>query len=1075
MMIKSIRVLMLLCISNIALAQNKQISGVVFDAESQSPLSGVLILQKNTQNGTYTNQEGYFTLMLSDKAKDLEVKLLGYESQLIPINNQSEFKVVLKSSTKNLNDVVITALGLERDQKDVGYALQKLDGKEISQIKSPNFLDNLTGKVAGVTIQQGATGVGSTSKIVIRSEASFANNNPLFVVDGIPINNNSITNFSNDDAAGLMAVDFGNGGMEINPDDIASLTVLKGPSAAALYGTRASNGVIVISTKDGREKKGVSVSFNSTSYLERPFKLPEFQNTYGQGNSGKFEYKNGLGGGINDNISYSYGPRMDAGLFIKQFDSPVYTSDGRVVRGGDIALYGGTDTITPTAFIANPDNLRDFYELGATQISNIALSNNFDKGSYRVSFTDLRSDSYIPGVNLKRKTVATRLNFNPIEKLETGININYMNSLSDNRPAGGYGSENINYALVAWGPRNMNIEGMQDYWQPGLEDTRQYSFNYTFFDNPYFTLLENKNAFNRDRVFGNAFAKYHLTNQLSVQVRTGMDFSNELRTYKRAFSSNRFASGAYAEQTVQYRENNTDVLLNYTKKVGNIGLDFYAGANRLDQNASNQQMQANTLAQPGVFSLTNAASPLEIICRKAQKRINSVYGVAKLSYKNYLYVDVTGRNDWSSALATINSIQNTDFFYPSVSGALIVSNLVAMPKQVSFVKLRANYGQVGNDTDPYQTSGVYVAQTPYNSSPTLTESGTVANTNLLPEKTSSYELGADIRFFDDRVRLDATYYTANTSNQIIALPIPISSGYSQQVVNGSVINSEGVELMLGITPVRNSRVTWNTFFNFSRNVSTVVDLPDGIKKITIDYNRVYDNVNQTVWYQVEEGGRIGDIYGTGYKKTADGRFIVNSAGNLIADNNLKKLGNYNPDFILTFNNQLNIKKFNIGFLVDWRQGGILVSRTLALAAVGGQLAETEDRPDAGIIVDGVVNTGTEADPVYVENTTAITAESYYRQYYDRNHEENNTYDASYAKLRELSLGYTFNGKSELGFLGNGRTLSVALVGRNLYAISKIPHFDPEQLAVQNGRFLSGVEDMSYPTARMFGFKLGYNF
>ena len=496
----------------------------------------------------------------------------------------------------------------------------------------------------------------------------------------------------------------------------------------------------------------------------------------------------------------------------------------------------------------------------------------------------------------------------------------------------------------------------------------------------------------------------------------------------------------------------------------------------MDQQAANVQTQTTSLAQAGVFNLSNAASPLEIFSYDARKRINSVYGIAKFSYQNFLFVDVTGRNDWSSALATPTSTDNTSFFYPSVSGSFVLSNVVRLPAAISFAKIRASAAQVGNDTDPYQTAGVFVAGIPYASQPTLSEQSIIASANLLPERSTSYEVGADLRFLRDRLRFDFAYYDELTENQIISLPIAVSSGYKEQVVNGGAVRSRGVELIAGITLIEKKNFQWNAQFNFSRNVSTVESLPAGSGRLTLAYSRIYDNVNQTVWFQVEEGGRIGDLYGTGYKKNENGDFILTATGNHIVDNTLKRLGNYNPDFILGFHNQFQYKRWNLGFLFDWRQGGILVSRTLALAAVGGQLKETENRPAEGIIAKGVVNTGTAENPVYVANTVALPAETYYRQFYDRNHEENNTYDASYLKLREFSLGYTFKtGAQGKGFLSRTNRLSIALIGRNLFAISDMPHIDPEQLAVQGQQFVSGVENMSYATTRSFGLKLGFDF
>ncbi|WP_286827944.1 SusC/RagA family TonB-linked outer membrane protein, partial [Maribacter sp. UBA4516] len=795
------------------------ITGTVKDTDGNT-IPYVNIVLSGTLNGTTTNENGIYTIDVPELSGALEFSVLGYETKIITINNRRTIDIVLGDSSEVLDEVVLTALGLKRETKELGYVVQSLDAKGVTEVKSVNFLDNLSGKLAGVTINQGATGVGSSSKITIRGEASFSNNNPLFIVDGVPINNNSVFNFTNEAAAGFQEIDFGNGAMEVNPDDIAEVSVLKGPSAAALYGTRASNGVIIIETKSGKNSKGLGISYNTSFFVDSAFQLPDFQNEYGQGNSGEFAFVDGLGGGTNDLITYSWGPRLDVGNLIPQYDSPVTLPDGTVVRGGDTALYSGIP-ITPTEFRSQPDNLKNFYETGTTLINNIAISNGFDTGNYRLSFTDLRSESIIPGVDLDRQTVSARLNFEPIDQLRINSSISYINSNSDNRPSNGYGSENANYSLVAWGPRSLNIENLKNYWQPGLEGIQQYSYNYTFFDNPYFILNENRNSFNRDRVFGNISASYDITDHLTATVRTGMDYSSELRQLRRAYSSNRFVNGGYAEHDVFYREVNTDFLINYTNQFNDFNIDVSLGGNRLDQKAFTSQSQTTSLAQPGIFRLSNAASPIEVFEFESNKRINSFYGLAKIGYKDFLFLDVTGRNDWSSALATPFSVDNTSFFYPSVSSSFIVSKVVNLPEVISFAKLRASWAQVGNDTDPYQTTGAFVAQTPFNGQPTFSNSNTIANADLVPELTSSFEVGADLRFFNDQLRFDVSFYNALTKDQIISLPIGISSGYTQQVVNGGEVRSKGLEVIVGVSPVISQNFKWNSTLNFSTNRSTV--------------------------------------------------------------------------------------------------------------------------------------------------------------------------------------------------------------------------------------------------------------
>ncbi|MFT5736417.1 MAG: TonB-linked SusC/RagA family outer membrane protein [Maribacter sp.] len=1046
------------------------VSGAITDTAG-TPIPYVNVQLTGTNKGTISNEEGRYSLTITNALGVLKFSALGYETQNVPMNNIGIIDVTLLESAEQLNEVVLTALGLKRETKELGYAVQSLDAKGVTEVKAVNFLDNLTGKLAGVTITQGATGVGSSSKITIRGEASFSNNNPLFIVDGVPINNNSVFNFTNEAAAGFQAIDFGNGAMEVNPDDIEAVSVLKGPSAAALYGTRASNGVIVIETKSGKNTQGLGISYNTSFFVDSAFRLPDFQNEYGQGQSGVFEFVDGLGGGTSDNITYSWGPRLNAGNLISQFDSPVTLADGTIVRGGDTALYSGLPII-PTEFRSNPDNLKDFYNTGTTLINNIAISNGFEKGNYRLSFTDLRSESIIPGVNLDRQTVSARLGFMPTDKLSINSSISYVNSQSDNRPSNGYGSENVNYSLVAWGPRSLNIDSLRDYWQPGLEGVQQYSYNYTFFDNPFFILEENRNSFNRDRVFGNISASYDITDHITATIRSGMDYSSELRQLRRAFSSNRFQNGGYAEHDVFFREINTDFLLNYTNQFNDFKVAVSVGGNRLDQKAFTSQSQTTSLAQPGIFRLSNGASPIEVFEFESNKRINSFYGLAKFGYNGFLFLDITGRNDWSSALATPFSVANTSFFYPSFSSSFILSEVVEFPEAISFAKLRASWAQVGNDTNPYQTTGAFVAQTPFNGQPTFSNQNTIANPNLRPETTSSFEIGADLRFFSDQLRFDISFYNAVTEDQIISLPIGISSGFTQQVVNGGKVRAKGLEIIAGISPIISDNFEWNSTLNFSTSRATVEDLPQDEGRLTLAYSRIYDSQNQTVFLQVEEGGHVGDLYGTGYLKNDAGDFVLTNEGRYIPDNTLQKLGNYNPDFMLGFNNQFAFKNWNLGFLLDWRQGGIIVSRTRALGNVGGQLAETSFRPEAGIVPQGVVNTGTTENPVFTPNTVAVSAESYYRQFYDRNHEENNTYDASFLKLRQFSIGYTF---ANLSLFKQDASLSLSVIGRNLFALTENPHFDPEQLAVQGQGFVSGVEDMSYASTRSFGFKAGFNF
>ena len=1063
-----------------ALAQTA-VTGALTDAETREPLVGATVIVEGTTTGTLTDLDGRYRLEVPADARALCFSYAGYGAPTcVPYDGGATLDLALRAGV-DLDEVVVTALGLERQNAQLGYSIESVDAREMSDVAATNLLDNLSGQVAGVNVLTGPTGVGSTSLVSIRGEASFAGNTPLYVVDGIPVDNRSVINVTDEASQGFQEVDFGGGTPEVSPFDVASVSILKGPAAAALYGTRAANGVIIINTKSGAAPGDLGVEVNSQTTLDRPFRLPRFQNEYGQGSGGAFAYVDGAGGGTEDGITFSYGPRLDAGLLTTQFDSPVTLGDGSVVRAGDLALYTD-EAVAATPFVSRPDNVRDFYETGVTTHNNVAIAQGFAGGDYRLSFTDLRSDSYIPGVNLERNNLAARLRFAPVERLEVSAGITYVNTRSDNRPASGYGSENVNYSTVAWLGRSTDIEPLRDYWQPGLEGVQQFSFNTRFFDNPFFIVGENRNSFTRDRLFGFVQARVRLTPKLDLRLRTGLDRSDEARELRRAYSTNRFRQGAYAEHDLDFAERNTDALLTYADEGGDFEWSVSAGGNRLVQTAENEQTQAEALTVPGVYRLTNNAIPLVRFGRRAERRINSVYGLARVGWRGRLFVDVTARQDYSSSLATAESSAGAGFFYPSASASWVASKSLRLPAAVSFLQLRASVAEVGNDTDPYRTAGTFVPSTPVGGAPTFTDRLELPASGLRPERARAYEVGANVRLLDDRFGLDVTAYSQTNSDQILALPTPISSGYESRVVNGGTVRATGLEVTGLVRALRLGPVRWDARVNFTRAYAEVLELPDGVARTTLAYARVYASPGQTVYYIAEPGGRIGDMYGTGYLRDASGRYVVQpellpdgsvneEAGEFIADNTLRRLGNYTPDFQVGFGNTLRYRGLSLDFLVDWRQGGELVSRTQALAGYSGQLDDTSFRPEGGIVVPGVFNAGTAEAPDLRENVTPISPQTYYVQYYNREHEEHNTLDATFVKLREVRLGYAFDFQALEWLEG----LSVAVIGRNLAAITAARHIDPEQFAVQGQRFVRGVEDMSYPTPRSLGVSINANF
>lgn len=1058
-------VLMAICsllLVQYSIAQHR-VQGKVLDSESQDLLIGALVYEKNTTTSTTTDETGVFDLTVSSDTATLVVEYLGLQTLEQRLQGEQQLDFALSYNTESLKEVVVTALGIEREKKALGYATQEIDGNTLQQIRQENLVNGLAGRVAGVQITNGSTGFGSSSHIFIRGQSSLSGNNQaLFVVDGVPISNELITNNTETSAAGFQEVDYGNGAGEISADDIASINILKGPSATALYGSRAANGVVVIETKSGRgNKRGIGVSINSSVTVEEVFRLPQYQNEYGQSTGNTYEYVDGLSAGGASIVSW--GPRLGQGQQFAQFDGTSIGPNGETLRGGDVIARNGA-TISPTPWIARPDNVRSFFRTGATFINNIALTGNNDKGYFRLSYTNISNQGIVPGTDLGRHSFSVSGGYDLTDRLSIRTFTNYINSNSNNRPATGYGSENIMY-LFTWMGRQADVGALREYWQRGQEGIAQYNYNYAWMDNPYFAMLENQNGFNKHRLINNTSVTYQIIDGLSLRFRNGLDYYNDLRTSKRAFSSQRFRNGAYREDEVTFSETNTDFLLAYDRRVNN---DWQFGIS-LGGNLMNQQFRygntvANELSVPGIYNFGNSRVPLVVDQYQQQRQIWSLYAFGQASYKSHVFLDVTVRNDWSSTLPTSNNA----YAYYAFSLSGIVSEWFELPKAISLVKLRASIASVGNDTDPYNLNNTFAFGQLYGANPTVTNSATLLNSQLQPERTTAYELGTDLRFFQGRLNADITYYNNLSTHQIIELPTSTASGYTSRIANGGAIRSEGIEAVITGTPVRTKDFQWNLFANFSHNVSTVVELPEGVEQYVTGYARVYDRSDRSVFYIATEGGRIGDMYGTGVLEV-DGKQVYDQNGNPVKDPELRLLGNYNPDFILGFGTEVSFKGFSLGALLDWRQGGTIVSRTLAIASTSGALSSTLEGREGGVIGDGVVNIGTNDNPNYVPNTTTISAQNYYGQYYDRDNEANALYDASYLKLRELRLSYTLPQSLVQRLKLTG--VRVSLFGRNLAVVTENPHFDPELAAMQGRNFAFGVEDMSYPSSRSFGFSL----
>jgi TonB-linked SusC/RagA family outer membrane protein len=1059
----------------------KLITGKVLDMQTKTPIEGASIAIKNQKTGAITDANGNFSIKAPANAT-VVVASIGYKPLSQNLNGQSEITLLIVQDTKSLNEVVVTALGIGKQSKALGYAVQSVTSKQVTQAQDPNLINNLAGKVAGVQITNGGAGVGSTSRIVIRGENSFnSSNQPLFVVDGVPINNETFFNNAIENAStqGTWAeVDWGNGASEINPNDIAKITVLKGSTAAALYGSRAANGAVVLTTKKGTKANGNSngISFNSTTSFESPLKLPRLQNQYGagvnayplSGTPNTYSFANG--GGSSENNIPNWGLKFDPTLLVPQFDSPI---SGSNLLAGDLIGRSTNPglTVTPTPWIGHADHFKKFLQTGITTQNNIGFGGVSDNGSYHFSISNLYNKGILPGTDLRRNSIALRADHRYNSKLSSDFFVNLINSNSSNRPNIGYGTESVMYTFfgVYGMPINVDINSLKKEWQTGRDNLNQFRY-WNNHDNPYVTLYDNTNSFNKNRILGNASLKYAINSQWNVMLRTGSDIYNDHREGHRAFTTVRFPLGGFRTDDVNYFENNTDVLVSYTKKRSTVfNAKASIGANRFMQNITYTRDISNSLITPGLYNFSNAQTELPTLYQKYNKVINSVYAFADFDYKNLLFLDVTGRNDQSSTLPS----GNNSFFYPSASLSGIISDMVQLPKVISYLKARVSLAKVGRDADPYSINNTYTTNTPFNNYPLTTGNNVLANNNLKPSSTNTAEAGIEVRFLDNRLGIDATVYQSDTKDEVVQLPIPVSSGYTNTYINGGKIKNKGIEIMVTAAPFRSKRAdgfNWDLNINFSHNVGTVVSLPDGINTYVYAQVTQYDRYYRAIQYDAKVGQRLGNMYGNAYVRDPQGNIVyVNGVPQFTSSQNTL-LGNYNPDFIIGFSNNLTYKNFNMSFVWDWHQGGKFYSYTSLGILAGGMSVETLPGRETGIIGKGVVLDA--GSGKYTPNTVKVDAATYYNAYYNASNNEAFIYDASYLKLREVRLGYTFK-----NVFGKASTsdLNLSLIARNILEFKQNKDVDPETLALRGQQILPGTEFLSLPSTKSIGFSLGLNF
>lgn len=1057
--------------------QAGQIKGRVLDLQG-NPLSGVSVLTNDPKAGTVSTSsdaKGVFQLnnLQVGQSYTIEFSLIGFEPHterdfFINAGDKNSLLVRLAQRSSALEEVVVTALGITREAKSVGFSVQQVSGDVIQEAHETNLVNTLSGRVAGVQVTNSSGGIGASSNIQIRGQNFVSgynyNNSPLFVVDGIPVSNNNEQStraftgrqdFNNPNfTGGEGEVDYGNAAGEIDPNDIESISVLKGPNAAALYGSRASNGVILITTKSGRGSKGMGVNFNSHVNFGTPLKLPDYQYQYGQGRYGVYEYVDGMGTEANkyDNIMENWGPALN-GQLIKQWDSPIDPQTGERIA---------------TPFVAQRNQLQDFLETAKTYTNSLSISNSNDKLNYRFSYTNLSQTGMVPNTDLSRNSLGVNAGYQVIPKLRLDVAMNWVNSASDNRASYGAKNDESIMKIFLYMPRNLDISSLKDYWRPESGGTIQNSpilnMNGTIWNNPYFVANENLNGNNRDRIYGNVKATYDIRTDLQLMLRSGRDFYNDKRTMCHATSSSQYKNGYYQEDDVYFIEANHDLLLSYSPHLQSaFSFNASLGGNLMSQVSKRLGAIAPRLAIPNVYNLTNNGEPLLAGNTYQEKRINSIYGTAQIGYRDMIYLDLTGRNDWSSALPKANN----SYFYPAASLSVIASDLLGWRSEtLNMLKIRGAASSVRRDLEPYRTLSNFLVTQGWGGETVAIHNNNYPNENIRPEKVVSYEFGFDTRLFNSRLGLDLTYYNSRTTDLIIPVTLNPSAGYDTKLMNVGEMANRGLELMLSGTPVRNQNFSWDIFVNYSFNRNKVVSLAEdrGISRIR-QLERWASLELRTE--NTKGDGSSGSLYGDYLIYNADGQLTHRNGLPQEENGDWGYLGNVNPKWIGSIANDFKYKNWSLSFLFAGQKGGVVHSRTFIEGVKAGSLPESlafRDENGAGTIVGEGIDADT-GQPNSVERSVR----DYWRAYYDNDHIA--TFDASYLKLRELKIGYRLPQRILSGTAIKGA--SVSFIGRNLLLWSDVPHIDPE-VSAYDGQFV-GVEAMSLPSMRNFGMSVNIAF
>lgn len=1121
---------------SISLAQ-RVVTGTVTGDDGE-PLIGASVRAKNTNAGALTDVNGRYSINVPSDANTLVFNYTGFATQEVLLSASNVVDVVMQSGLQ-LEETVVTALNINRSEKSLGYAVEKIDGSELTNVRDANFVNQLAGRAAGVQVVGSSGNIGGSSRILIRGVRSLTGENqPLFIVDGVPMDNSNFTsnNVAGDQARGGGGYDYGNSIQDINPNDIEDITVLKGQAAAALYGSRGMNGVVMITTKKGaKARKGIGVTVTSGFTTESLLELPKYQNKYGGGvdlrplgrTDGGGYYKtpyvqfNSAGDTVgtfnsfdlvpNYAVDESWGPAYET----SSGDHFQYLDGLAFGNGQDIySFYNGLGTSEQNLHYRNwnsydewdtqnyqqsklwgpsTSNPEDFYERGTTWSNGIALDGGNERASFRLAYNRLDQNGIMPNSTLKRNTISFNGDANLSDNIQAFLGVNFVGNKAVGRSSTGYDGDGLNVAQMfsQWWHRNLVIDELKAYKNP---DGSQRTWNRIsasnpdpqYWDNPYWTRYENYQNDNRDRVFGNVGITWKLNSWLSLTGRLLKDFYTETREERIAVGS--ITTSLYAEDVYRVDETNADAILRADKYVmeDRLNISAFIGGNKR-WNTLNRSYNATRggLNVPGLYRVQNSLERPDVFNTLTEREIESVFGGLTLGWKSWLYLDLTGRNDWSSTLPP----DKNSYFYPSASLSFVFSEFFKSDV-FNFGKVRLGWAKVGSDAPPYSLGTTYTAVDNFGSDPSFTVPNTLNNADLKPEETESYEAGIDLRFFQSRVGIDFTYYSGKTLNQIIPLGTTPTTGYTRQFINAGEIHNDGYEISLNLVPVRTRDFTWDITFNVGKNNNEVVELNAEDPTLT---NIPIINAPFAVSLNAYEGESFGTILGYDYLYDANGNKLVDPDGFYLRTPTVVPLGSVLPEMTGGVMTSFTWKGISLGAFVDFRKGGKIFSLTNTWGKYSGLLEETAegDIRENGIVVpgqfaaldpDGNPIVADEGDPNVIgdeiyqsegtANDVAIGAQDHFFANGGYIIGAADVYDGSFIKLREMSLGYTLPRQ----WLSNAGVYDVKLsiVGRNLAILDKdIPHVDPDS-AISSGN-IQGLEGGALPTTRSIGVNLSLRF